>query len=495
MTSAPNVVFIMPDQLRHDFLSCYDASFVDTPNIDALCAQGVRYRNAYSEHPVCVPARVSLLTGMNAVRTGVLDNGQYLREDYRSCGIQTWPELLGEAGYTTVGTGKMHFFPWERRYGFQERIIAEDKLWGFIEDDYAQELARAGYNKRSFAEVPGYHENHQACVSPLPWEYSVDHFVGQKSAEWIQHYEGEAPFAMMVGFPGPHSPYDPSGPYATLRPEDMPEPIRANTEDTSVMRTARQRSRGKGRRRSWCAVKNEEGPTRETYLLQRAYYAGLVQQIDVEVGRIVAALESKGMLDNTVIVFSSDHGDYLGDHGLSGKGSFYEGACHVPMIVRHPGVTQPKVSDALVTLTDVTATLLAAADCVVPGYMDARPLPALGLMGQDERECLFGVLRNGWMAFDGTWKLVKYAQGAHLFNLDEDPQEERNRIADADCASEARRLDASLTTEMMRSMDESHFPGRIASSGNSSSVSFGRPGWERAYPMRWEEVYPGGKDQ
>jgi len=74
----------------------------------------------------------------------------------------------------------MHFFPWERRYGFQERIIAEDKLWGFIEDDYAQELARAGYNKRSFAEVPGYHENHQACVSPLPWEYSVDHFVGQK---------------------------------------------------------------------------------------------------------------------------------------------------------------------------------------------------------------------------------------------------------------------------------------------------------------------------
>jgi hypothetical protein len=104
-------------------------------------------------------------------------------------------------------------------------------------------------------------------------------------------------------------------------------------------------------------------------------------------------------------------------------------------------------------------------------------------------------LRNGWMAFDGTWKLVKYAQGAHLFNLDEDPKEERNRIADADCASEARRLDASLTTEMMRSMEESHFPGRIASSGNSSSVSFGRPGWERAYPMRWEEVYPGGKDQ
>ena len=118
MSEHPNIIFIMPDQLRHDFLSCYGATFVETPNIDALCNQGICYRHAYSEHPVCVPARASLLTGMNAIKTGVLDNGQYLRPDYRACGLQTWPELLNNEGYHTVATGKMHFYPWEKRFGF-----------------------------------------------------------------------------------------------------------------------------------------------------------------------------------------------------------------------------------------------------------------------------------------------------------------------------------------------------------------------------------------
>ena len=91
MSQKPNIIFIMPDQLRADFLSCYGADFIDTPHIDALGAQGVRYSRAYSEHPVCVPARVALMTGMNGLKTGVLDNGQFLRPDYRACGLATWP--------------------------------------------------------------------------------------------------------------------------------------------------------------------------------------------------------------------------------------------------------------------------------------------------------------------------------------------------------------------------------------------------------------------
>ena len=92
----PNIVFIMPNQLRHDFLSCYGPNFIETPNIDALGQQGTCYNQAYSEHPVCVAARASLLTGMNAIINGLLSNGQYLRDDYQNCGLQTWPELLGE---------------------------------------------------------------------------------------------------------------------------------------------------------------------------------------------------------------------------------------------------------------------------------------------------------------------------------------------------------------------------------------------------------------
>ena len=150
----PNIVFIMPDQLRADFLSCYDAPFIDTPHIDELSAHGVRYSRAYSAHPVCVPARASLITGMDAIGTGLLNNGSFLRSDYRDCGLCTWPEILNQRGYYTVATGKMHFYPWEKRMGFQYRIPAEDKFWGFIQDDYDRYLIQHGFSKRSFVDVP-----------------------------------------------------------------------------------------------------------------------------------------------------------------------------------------------------------------------------------------------------------------------------------------------------------------------------------------------------
>jgi len=374
----PNILFIMPDQLRADFLSCYGASFIDTPNIDALGQQGAVFDRAYSSHPVCVPARVSLITGMNAVKTGVLDNGQFLRSDYRECGIRTWPEILNERGYYTVATGKMHFYPWEKRLGFQRRIIAEDKLWGFIQDDYYHFLAARGYSKTAFVDQPEYHENFMALISPLPWECTVDHFVGQESARWIEEYEGDQPFAMMVGFPGPHSPYDPAPEFATFAPEDMPEPLPGMPEDNALTRGGGVRPGADSGRKSWYAVKNESRPTREHFLRQRAYYAGLVKQIDHEVGCIVEALRQKGILDDTVIIFSADHGDFLGDHGLQGKNAYYEAACRIPLLVRHPGLEEPVFCQDLVSLTDVTATILALAGCGVPGTWTRFRCPAWG---------------------------------------------------------------------------------------------------------------------
>ncbi|MBC7237553.1 MAG: sulfatase-like hydrolase/transferase, partial [Chloroflexi bacterium] len=334
MPDRPNILFILPDQLRYDFTSCYGASFISTPHIDSLVDQGILYSRAYSPHPVCVPARVSLIVGMHAIKTGVLDNGLFLRPDYAQCGVRTWPEILNEAGYYTIAVGKMHFYPWEKRLGFQRRIIAEDKLWGFIEDDYYHFLAAHGYTKTAFVDDPSYHQNDMALISPIPWEYTVDHFVGQESARWIEAYNGDQPFAMMVGFPGPHSPYDPAPEYATFSPADMPEPLPAVPEDVALMRPQRP-SRSDSGRKPWYAVRGPR-PTRDTYLLQRAYYAGLVRQIDHEVGAILDALRKTGRLENTVIIFSTDHGDYLGDHGLGGKASYYEAACHIPLIVRHP---------------------------------------------------------------------------------------------------------------------------------------------------------------
>ena len=489
MDNRPNIVFLMPDQLRADFLGCYGADFLETPHMDALCAQGVRYSRAYSQHPVCVPARVSLITGMNAIRTGVLDNGQFLRPDYRACGLQTWPQLLNQHGYATVATGKMHFYPWENRLGFQQRIIAEDKLWGYVQDDYYHHLRANGYRKDAFADDPSFHQNHMALLSPVPWEYTVDHFVGQESARWIREYDDDRPFAMMVGFPGPHSPYDPAPEYADLLPEDMPEPLPGLQADTALMRPALP-SPSRSRKRSWYAVSNRERPTRETYLLQRAYYAGLVRQIDYEVGCIVEALRERGLLDNTVIILSTDHGDYLGDHDLSGKSSYYESACHIPLMVRHPDTCEGQVRSDLVTLTDVTATILGLAGCPIPRYMDARALPGLGLGGESERGHIVGALADGWMLYDGTWKLAKYPQGAHLFNLEEDPGEQRNLARDAAYADVFHRMDAQITAEIMRATELAFYAQRVYTFSYSSSPSFGRVGWERTYPMPWDQIYP-----
>lgn len=170
MSDRPNLLFIMPDQLRHDFLSCYGAPHIATPNIDRIAAEGIRYDRAYSLHPVCVPARCSLLTGLNAWRTHVLTNGNYLRPDRAACGIRTWAEMLTNCGYLTSAIGKMHFYPWDASFGFQHRIACEDKVWVNIQDDYWHYLQQRGHRKYMGKEHVGYDEQRGACVSLLPWD-------------------------------------------------------------------------------------------------------------------------------------------------------------------------------------------------------------------------------------------------------------------------------------------------------------------------------------
>mgnify|MGYP005858466639 FL=1 len=139
--------------------------------------------------------------------------------------------------------------------------------------------------------------------------------------------------------------------------------------------------------------------------------------------------------------------------------------------------------------TAVTATILALGGCAVPGYMDSIPLPGLGLPGESRRERIFGCLRDGWMLYDGEWKLVKYAGGSHLFNLKDDPTEQHNRAYDPGAAAVYQRMDAELTAHVMRSMDEAFTERRLYTYSYSSSPDFGRVGWERTYPMPWQTIY------
>ena len=132
----PNIVFLFPDQFRADFTGFNGADWLNTPNIDSIAENGVSYSNSFSASPICVPARTALLTGMNAIRNGVTTNLHNLRADWRDAGLRTWPEILSENGYYTAGIGKMHFYPWDERRGFQYRVICEDKIWLEVRDDY-----------------------------------------------------------------------------------------------------------------------------------------------------------------------------------------------------------------------------------------------------------------------------------------------------------------------------------------------------------------------
>ena len=476
--SKPNILFLMPDQLRHDFLSCYGATFIDTPHIDSLASEGVRYDCAYSTSPVCVAARHNLLTGLNSIRTGVLNNGQFLRPDYAACGIQTWPELIAQAGYRSAAIGKMHFYPWDARMGFDDRVICEDKRWLHIQDDYADFLAARGLHKLHGNEHEGYYEHRGAIVHQHAFEHSWDYFVGDAAAQYIRDYDDERPFAMMVGFPGPHCPYDPSPEYADrYRPEDMPTAIPEVEGEHPLLR----QQNIDGNRRPWNGVDYSEFTEAHKAKI-RAHYAALVKQIDDMVGRILQALRDAGQLDNTVIIFSSDHGDYLGDHNLIGKVQFFEASCHVPLIARLPGGPQGQCSDELVALADVTPTMLGLAGADIPSYMDFMPLPGLGLP-HGERDYLFGMMGGGWMCFDGRWKLCKYSTGEHmLFDLREDPTEQRNLLREESCSDIYLRLDRALTEEVMRSMVASHHDKLVYHTDLSGDVEFGRSGWQRPYP-------------
>lgn len=481
MSDKPNLIFIMPDQLRADFLGCYGANFLQTPHIDRLAQTGVLYERALSPHPLCVPARCSLLTGMNGIKNGVLDNGQFLRPDYQQMGIRLWPEILAENGYYTAAIGKMHFYPWDSHLGFQYRAIAEDKRWIHIRDDYYHFLKAQGLRKLHGKEHEGYFENRGAIINKIPWEYSVDHYVGQQAVQFIDDFGADGPFAMMVGFPGPHCPYDPSPEFmANINPVLMPEAIPEVEGDTPRIRQQSIR----GNLGPWNGVDYTEfTPAHKRKI--RAHYAASVQQIDYEVGQILAKLEEKGLLDNTIIIFSADHGDYLGDHNLIGKGTFFETGIHIPLVVSAPGMVGAERRVDKVILTDVMPTLLAFAGCDIPGYVDAHPLPGLHCTGEVERDTIIGITQGGWMIDDGTYKLSKYATGEYLlFNLREDPTEQHNLYHNPDYGKVLNRLDTELVRYVMQSMRVAQEDRRVYTSDLSQRPSFGREGWQRPYPRK-----------
>ena len=474
-----NIVFIMADQLRADFLGCYGNDWIRTPNIDQLSVDGIRYDRAMTPSPVCVPARASLLTGLNAIQNGVMDNMGWLRPDRHAMNIHTWPEKLNDVGYYTAGIGKMHFYPWDIMEGLQHRVICEDKRHIEVEDDYADYLAQYGHRKYHGNEHERYHEDKGAIINLIPYEHHVDKYVCDETVRFIDDYDKDQPFAVMVGIPGPHGPYDPPPGYENLyAPEDMPPSIPATAESESF-----RASFIKGYLRDWNQVDYTEF-TEAQKLKIRAYYASLVEIIDEGVGNILQAIERKGIMDETVIIFTADHGDFLGDFDLMGKNLFYETSARIPMIVKHPQVTGNQVQEVPVSLTDVNATMLAVAGATPNAHADCRPLYGLPDNIDNPRDYVFHANSEGTGITNQRWKLSRYANGQTLlFDLKNDPTEQVNLAYHPDHLDTMRELDTLLQQNVAQSMLDANCEKRVI---RGEPEGYGQRGWQRPYPEQCE---------
>jgi len=425
----PNLLFIMDDQHRHDFLACAGADFLRTPNLDRLAERGVRFTRCGTNSPVCAPARIGLAAGQRPHRLGALDNSAFL-----PLSQPTYYGRLRDRGYRVGCVGKLDLAkpdPYNGRFGDRPCTYAV----GFTHPEECEGKMHAGnfdspqgpygfhlQERGLFAKFRADYKARRAAGwalaahdSVLPTDAFEDAYVGRRAAEWIERVPDDFPWHLFVSFVGPHDPFDPPAEHAERwRDAAMPEAIPDSDEAT----------RGKP---GWVR-RRRLGADPGTVAVTRRQYAALIELIDDGIGRILDALDRRGMAENTCVVFASDHGEMLGDHGLYQKQVAYEPTLRVPLIVAGPGIAGGRVSDALVELMDVNPTLCELAGLPPQENIDARSLgPVLRGETDAHREAIVSTHRNFQCIRTERHKLVRsYNDAPELYDLAEDPQERVN---------------------------------------------------------------------
>jgi arylsulfatase len=414
----PNLLFLFPDQWRGDWLGCADEAVpVRTPNIDALASYGVRFPKARTNSPLCAPARACLATGEFYPVVGVESGHHDLPR-----GAATVFQLLRNAGFTVATCGKNDLRKgaylrgeadadaWLAGFGFthiREHAGKRDAALMAIEnrpdpyvrflhengaiDAYLGDMAARDMLRTRNREVSG-------IANRLPRELYTDDFCGRNALDLIETMPLTTPWCLWVNFPGPHEPFDP--PAELLRSYEgvaFPDPVAPDPSDPSDHQAVR-----------------------------RAY-AAMMTGIGEWIGRILDAIAARGELDRTIVVFSSDHGEMLGDHGKWGKAVAYEGSLRIPLVIAGPGLRVNVVSWALAELADIGATLIDAAGIAVPKNFAAQSLlPVLQGRIDDakHRSHQFAALGDWQAMILDRYKAVRQTDGrVMLYDLATDPGE------------------------------------------------------------------------
>lgn len=434
--SQPNILFLMTDQQRWDAMGC-SGNWVKTPNLDRIAEEGISFSNCITTTPICIPARVTLQTGLYPHNTHVWNNINFtLPTD-----AQSWMRVIRDLGYRTSLFGKTHLHP--HRGDLRDR---EHLLHGYGLDDVNEiggprasavvtshmtkmweergllEQYREDFRDR-FATKP-----HVVRPSTNPLEYYADVYVGQMAKEHLRSFDHDQPWFCWVSFGGPHEPWDAPEPYASMYDVNtMPAPTKRFSSVT-------------GRPTGWLDYYMEHRSPRfdqGDQASMRANYAGNVTLIDDQIGEILSVIEERGELANTVVAFTSDHGEMNGDADLIYKMNFLDGALRVPLLVRTPDTATRSgsglVNDSMVENCDLGPTLVELAGGAIEYRQFAKSLTR-AMQGPDvlHRTSALSEFRGEFMLATKKWKAAVNRDGEAylLFDRINDPSEGRNLAGD-----------------------------------------------------------------
>ncbi len=369
----PNILFIMTDQQRWDCVGANGNSLIKTPNLDRLAARGANFTHAFVASPVCVPSRISFFTGRyahahrNRVNYTPLDRSEVLLQ-----------ARLKDAGYRTASVGKLHYYPptaeEARRTGFDfvelhDGVPFTDRWSDYVKWRQAHD-PKKNLNYRALAKdiAPGKNPFRAAIAA----EFTDTAWTGERARHWLKEIaRDEQPFFLHVSFWKPHSPYEVAAPYDSMYDGvEIALPARFTEEDLKKLQLPLQKlaTRGGGD-----ALKTDRERLQWIY---RSYY-GAISHVDHEIGLLLDALEATGCAAHTLIVFSSDHGDQLLEHGIMGKNCFFESSVRVPFMLSLPGVVKARRHDQLIETVDLLPTLFDFIGLPEPRECQGRSFAAL----------------------------------------------------------------------------------------------------------------------
>jgi arylsulfatase len=426
----PNIIVIMTDQQRADTLHALGYDYMVTPGMDRLVQNGIAFRNCFACGATCIASRAAMFTGMYGHNTGVYSFNQWAHQ-------RTWIHDLCDQGYHCVNIGKMHISPRDDSLAFHERIIVENPTsnylgQGRVDDDWGRHLSLHGEERplNRHEKDPDWRRKFQGVPWHLDEYLHSDVFIGDSALAWISRHQPKGPVFLQIGFTGPHEPYDPLPRHlaqyqGTILP--LPAIQEGELETKPRQHLAHQR---------FCNLHDHEAQiampeaTQSDIVEMRRHYYAKITTVDEKIYQILDALEQKGYLGNALVIFTSDHGDMVGDHQMAYKWLMYDAIVKVPLILWDTRTPRPSEISDLVSHIDIGPTILDAAGISIPAYIEGSSLMGY-FTGQTESKHCAVYCEDNYLTMVRTkrYKLVYYTfqeNDGELYDLVDDPHEFTN---------------------------------------------------------------------